>query len=77
MLLLTVRLLLSEEIMLMGRYYKRFSIEDMDRMQQELKQEAISIAHANNTLIVSVSALLNACCLAMLLLIYTDRPVCI
>ncbi|KAK7109088.1 protein DPCD-like [Littorina saxatilis] len=35
------------------KYYKRFDVPDLDRMQLELRQDQISIAHANNTLIVS------------------------
>ncbi|KAK7482052.1 hypothetical protein BaRGS_00026744 [Batillaria attramentaria] len=35
------------------KYYKRFNIPDMDRLHLGLKQDQISIAHANNTLIVS------------------------
>ncbi|KAK2151642.1 hypothetical protein LSH36_356g06029 [Paralvinella palmiformis] len=35
------------------KYYKRFSIPDMDRIQAALKQDDLSIAYANNTLIVT------------------------
>ncbi|KAL8580196.1 hypothetical protein ACOMHN_049256 [Nucella lapillus] len=35
------------------KYFKRFSLADLDRMQMELKDENISLAHANNTLIIS------------------------
>ena len=37
------------------RYYKKFKIPDMDRCNLRLEQEHISIAHANNTLMLSVS----------------------
>ena len=37
------------------RYYKKFTVPDMDRAQLPLDQDAISIAHANNTLIIQVS----------------------
>ncbi|KAJ8025394.1 Protein DPCD [Holothuria leucospilota] len=35
------------------KYYKRFSIPDLDRAQLPLEQSAVSFAHANNTLIIS------------------------
>lgn len=34
------------------KYYKKFTVPDMDRAQLPLDQDAISIAHANNTLII-------------------------
>ena len=37
------------------RYFKRFNIPDMERAKLKLEQSAISIAHANNTLIITVS----------------------
>ena len=37
------------------RYYKRFSIPDMQRCDLALEQEALTVAHANNTLIITVS----------------------
>ena len=39
------------------RYFKRFNIPDMDRAKLKLEQSAISAAHANNTLIITVSLL--------------------
>ncbi|MEE6486061.1 hypothetical protein FKM82_014495 [Ascaphus truei] len=35
------------------KYYKKFSIPDLDRCQLDLDDQAISFAHANNTLIVT------------------------
>ncbi|XP_048747619.2 protein DPCD-like isoform X2 [Ostrea edulis] len=35
------------------KYFKKISIPDMDRVQFPLQQSALSIAHANNTLIVT------------------------
>ncbi|XP_076461832.1 protein DPCD-like [Babylonia areolata] len=35
------------------KYFKRFNIADLDRMLMELNQDQISLAHANNTLIIS------------------------
>lgn len=37
------------------RYFKKISIPDMDRAHLPLDQSAINVAHANNTLIISVS----------------------
>lgn len=37
------------------RFYKKFSIADLDRNQLPLDSSALSFTHANNTLIVSVS----------------------
>lgn len=37
------------------RYYKKFRIPDMERCNVPLNQANLSFAHANNTLIVSVS----------------------
>ena len=37
------------------RYYKKFTIPDLDRCQLPLEDSAISHTHANNTLIISVS----------------------
>lgn len=37
------------------RYYKKFSIPDLDRHQLPLEDSALSFAHANCTLIISVS----------------------
>ncbi|XP_072025890.1 protein DPCD-like [Amphiura filiformis] len=34
------------------KYYKKYTIPDMDRAQLPLEQNAISLAHANNTLII-------------------------
>lgn len=39
------------------RYFKKFNIPDMERAELKLEQSAISIAHANNTLIISVSCI--------------------
>ena len=41
------------------RYYKKFKIPDMERCSLPLEQSSITIAHANNTLIVSVSILIH------------------
>ena len=41
--------------LLFYRYYKKFRIPDMERCQLPLEQKALSVAHANNTLIISVS----------------------
>ena len=41
------------------RYYKKFKIPDMERCNIPLEQSCLTIAHANNTLIVSVSIYLN------------------
>ncbi|MBN3321442.1 DPCD protein, partial [Atractosteus spatula] len=38
------------------KYFKKFSIPDLDRSQLPLDSSAISFAHANNTLIISVSS---------------------
>ena len=38
-----------------SRYYKKFTIPDMDRLKLPLQQSAINIAHANNTLLITVS----------------------
>ncbi|XP_062579092.1 protein DPCD-like [Saccostrea cucullata] len=35
------------------KYFKKFPIPDMDRAQLPLEQKALSIAHANNTLIIT------------------------
>ncbi|XP_025093452.1 protein DPCD-like [Pomacea canaliculata] len=35
------------------KYYKRFNIPDMDRLNLDLKSDQLSIAHANNTLVIS------------------------
>ncbi|XP_053306270.1 protein DPCD [Spea bombifrons] len=35
------------------KYYKKFSIPDLDRCQLDLNDSALSFAHANNTLIVT------------------------
>ncbi|MGH0117185.1 UNVERIFIED_CONTAM: hypothetical protein FKN15_046106 [Acipenser sinensis] len=35
------------------KYFKKFSIPDMDRCQLSLESSALSFAHANNTLIIS------------------------
>ncbi|KAK1164370.1 protein DPCD-like [Acipenser oxyrinchus oxyrinchus] len=35
------------------KYFKKFSIPDMDRCQLSLENSALSFAHANNTLIIS------------------------
>lgn len=37
------------------RYYKKITVPDMDRAQLPLEQSALSVAHANNTLIITVS----------------------
>ncbi|CAM4488257.1 unnamed protein product [Leuciscus chuanchicus] len=39
------------------KYYKKFSIPDLDRCQLPLESAALSFTHANNTLIISVSEL--------------------
>jgi hypothetical protein len=36
------------------RYYKRFSIADLDRLNLPLEESNLSYSHANNTLIISV-----------------------
>ncbi|PKU27911.1 protein dpcd [Limosa lapponica baueri] len=36
------------------RYYKKFSIPDLDRYQLPLDAAALSFTHANNTLIITV-----------------------
>ena len=36
------------------RYYKKFTIPDLDRLNLRLEQKHIKVAHANNTLIVTV-----------------------
>ncbi|XP_074614531.1 protein DPCD-like isoform X2 [Acropora palmata] len=38
------------------KYFKRFDIPDMERAQLKLDQGAISVAHANNTLIITLMA---------------------
>ena len=38
-----------------SRYYKRFNIPDIDRVKVKLEQKRLGIAHANNTLIITVS----------------------
>lgn len=38
------------------RYYKKFSVVDLDRCQLPLDSSALSFTHANNTLIISVSS---------------------
>ncbi|KAG5447157.1 Protein dpcd [Clonorchis sinensis] len=35
------------------KYYKRFDVPDMQRMNLPLKQDALSLSHANNTLLIS------------------------
>lgn len=40
---------------LLCRYYKKFAIPDMQRCGLLLEQEAVAVAHANNTLIITVS----------------------
>ncbi|XP_072280498.1 protein DPCD [Pyxicephalus adspersus] len=35
------------------KYYKKFSIPDLDRCRLELNESALSFAHANNTLIIT------------------------
>ncbi|XP_077992785.1 protein DPCD-like [Glandiceps talaboti] len=35
------------------KYYKKFNIPDLDRISLPMEQSALSIAHANNTLIIS------------------------
>ncbi|XP_040291703.1 protein DPCD isoform X1 [Bufo bufo] len=35
------------------KYYKKFSVPDLDRCQLDLSENAISVAHANNTLIIT------------------------
>ena len=45
------------------RYFKRFDIPDMERAQLKLDQGAISVAHANNTLIITVSQQIGFFCL--------------
>ena len=37
------------------RYYKKFTIPDLNRLNLPLEQKQIKVAHANNTLIVTVS----------------------
>lgn len=37
------------------RYFKKISIPDMDRAHLPLEQSALNVAHANNTLIITVS----------------------
>jgi len=44
-------------VSLFPRYYKKFSIPDLDRCQLPLESAALSFTHANNTLIISVSEL--------------------
>lgn len=39
------------------KYYKKFSIPDLDRFQLPLNSNALSFTHANNTLIITVGAL--------------------
>lgn len=39
-----------------SRYYKKFSVVDLDRCQLPLDDAAISFTHTNNTLIVRVSS---------------------
>ena len=41
--------------LLFYRYYEKFRIPDMERCQLPLEQKALSVTHANNTLIISVS----------------------
>ncbi|GAA53976.1 protein DPCD, partial [Clonorchis sinensis] len=43
-----------------SRYYKRFDVPDMQRMNLPLKQDALSLSHANNTLLISVSPLIRS-----------------
>lgn len=50
------------------KYYKKFSVPDLDRCQMDLDENAISFAHANNTLIITVSVSIN-------LALYTPRYV--
>ncbi len=35
------------------RFYKKFQVADMDRYNLPLEEKALSMAHANNTLIIS------------------------
>lgn len=42
-----------------SRYFKKISIPDMDRAHLPLDQSAINVAHANNTLIITVSIYLQ------------------
>lgn len=47
------------------RYYKKFSIPDMQRCCLQLEQDAVTVAHANNTLIITVSQpAWTVCCTA-------------
>lgn len=39
----------------MRRYYKKFNVPDMDRLGLQLQASKLSLAHANNTLIITVS----------------------
>ncbi len=52
-----MRNILSFFISSFPRYYKKFSIPDLDRCQLPLESAALSFTHANNTLIISVSEL--------------------
>ena len=38
------------------RYYKKFEIPDMGRVNVKLSQSNVQVAHANNTLIITVSS---------------------
>ncbi|XP_041370084.1 protein DPCD-like isoform X2 [Gigantopelta aegis] len=44
------------------KYYKKFSIPDMDRAQLPISQKWVQYAHANNTLIISVSLVIVWSC---------------
>jgi hypothetical protein len=37
-----------------SRYFKRFSITDLDRLNLPLEESNLSYSHANNTLIITV-----------------------
>ena len=39
------------------RYFKRFTIVDLDRLNLPLEENRLSYTHANNTLIISVGAI--------------------
>ena len=36
-----------------GRFYKKFRIADMDRIRAPVDQDSISLAHSNNTLVIT------------------------
>ena len=63
-------------VFLSFRYYKKFSIPDMERADLLLNQDNISIAHSNNTLIVTVSMGNGLFPLKMFLVLKLSKTTC-